>query len=296
MRLSASLSPPRAATKEGKHGRTHSNKRGKSVGEPRVYLSRASPFGSLSQMSARRTFAYLLATLNATHTDYDFTYIMRPFDFHRERSLERIKQTVDGTLMPLRPRTHTMGGGFLAPTSRSRYAVKVPEFWSPIMWDVIDRQMHLDQCEAYSYDPSPDPLAEDEGCIWSMHYFFFNKHSRRVCYLHLRGLSTISHSPVHVPTHLESGAGKLRKASGINAVGDGAGKRAGYWLGSATGALDTSGYDEDDDDEMVDDDEVDEVPGMDLDDIRSGIAQGWAYNDVYDDDEYDGWDGAEMVF
>src|SRR5690606_16736898 len=46
----------------------------------------ASPFGPLNDASAVRTFAYLLDTLNASHPDYDFYGVIRPWDFRRERS------------------------------------------------------------------------------------------------------------------------------------------------------------------------------------------------------------------
>lgn len=66
------------------------------------------------------------------------------------------------------------------------------------MWDTIDKEMDLTQCNIYSYSPddmSDDPYGE-EGLIWSTIYFFFNKHKKRVCYLYLRGISALSHSPV----------------------------------------------------------------------------------------------------
>lgn len=66
------------------------------------------------------------------------------------------------------------------------------------MWDTIDSEMDLTQCNIYSYSPddvSDDPYGE-EGLIWSSIYFFFNKHRKRVCYLYLRGISALSHSPV----------------------------------------------------------------------------------------------------
>lgn len=305
VRLSASLSPPRRRDSDEDKGSRKGNnsKRGASVGVPEIMLSRASPFGPLSQISARRTFAYLIATLNASHPDYDFSHILRPDDFRKQRSLRGIMQNVDTTLINLRPRAQAAiaSGNFLAPpTTRSSFGVTGAEVWSPKMWDLIDKEMGLRSCEKYSYAPEDDPFDDDEGCIWSMHYFFFNKERRRVCYLYLRGLSVISHSPVHVPSFYpvrgHAAKRRMRKASSV-AVGEGAGKRASYWLGtraSVGGGLDMSGYDDDDDDEMVlagpDDDEVDAVPYMDLDDIRSDLAQGFFSCDAEDDGWADeGW-------
>ena len=198
---------------------------------PEVDLSRASPFGPLSQISSRRTFAYLIATLNASHTDYDFSHLLRPSDFKKERSLRSLVHNVDSTLYNLRPRRSSLAASqqYLAPpTSSSPVANGIGnEVWGPRMWGLIDKEMNLRQCERYSYMPQDDPFDGEEGAIWSLHYFFFNKERKRVCYLYLRGLSVLSHSPVHAPMHIH----RTRQArdSGVS-VGEGAGKRASYWL------------------------------------------------------------------
>ena len=61
-------------------------------------LSRSSPFGSFSDISSRRTFAYLIATLNASHPDYDFSHVLRPTDFRREKDLRRAIATFDSIM------------------------------------------------------------------------------------------------------------------------------------------------------------------------------------------------------
>lgn len=215
LRLSASLSPPQADALA-----------------PSLNLSRSSPFGPLSQISSRRTFAYLIATLNASHPDYDFSHILRPSEFRRERSLRSAMQTLDTTLYNLRPRpsahllAHSMpsynylisasGGGnghsgahtSHAHTPLSSFTSLIPAglrtpggslAWGPRMWRLIDAQMALRECAIYAYQPEDDPFAEDDdeggGALWSTHYFFFNKERKRVCYLHLRAVSLLSRSP-----------------------------------------------------------------------------------------------------
>lgn len=158
------------------------------------------------------------------------------------------------------------------------------------MWKLIDKEMGLRHCEKYSYNPEEDPFDGEEGAIWSMHYFFFNKEKRRVCYLYLRGFSVISHSPVHAATELRVKS-VPRKVSSLS-VGEGAGKRASFWLSSdyLQRSIDTVSYGEDDDDEMViegpDDDEV-EVPFMTLDDLRNDLADGRYYPILEEDDQED---------
>lgn len=297
VRLSASLSPP-AGNGDGEsskqNGRT--KKRSKDRQLPTIDLSRASPFGPLSQVSARRLFAYLIATLNASHPDYDFSHILRPSDFKREPSLRRIMHTIDSRLQNLRP--HPKTAYLEAPVLSNSAPVANSygnEIWSPCMWNRIDNEMNLRYCDKFSYVPDVDPFDGDVGSIWSMHYFFFNRTRKRVCYIYLRGLSVISHSPMNAPVSYSKADLEAIKAAKL-AVGDGAGKRASYWF-----ACDSpiehgetyGGADDDDDETMVIDDPGDdeiEVPHIDLDEIRSDLAEGYFNYDAeeygFDPDEY----------
>lgn len=97
------------------------------------------------------------------------------------------------------------------------------------MWKIIDDQMSLRECSIYSYSPEEDPYEGEDGAIWSLNYFFFNKFRKRVCYIYLRGISVLSDSPPE---------GALTPVSGKRNVDDeltiqelGARKRARYWLG-----------------------------------------------------------------
>nr|POF18586.1 repressor of rna polymerase iii transcription maf1 [Quercus suber] len=293
VRLSTSLSPPYMPAPSFEGSPKTQKKRSQTMEPPEIDLSRSSPFGPLSQITARRTFAYLIATLNASHTDYDFSHQLRPSDFHKERSLRSIVQNVDSALQNLRPKhAHS----YLAPPVLSNSAPPIAnsvgnEIWSPRMWTLINKEMDLRQCEKYTYAPDDDPFDGEEGAIWSMHYFFFNKEKKRVCYLYLRGLSVISHSPVHAPVGMRS----IRRENSSISVGEGAGKRASYWLGVEHGddVVDSESYlyDEDDDVEMgmTHDDETEGVPYMDLDDIRGRLVDGYFADSGPDDDDSGGW-------
>ena len=213
-----------------------------------VNLSRASPFGSLSQPSSRRTFAYLIATLNASHPDYDFSHLLRPADFRREKSLKRVLNTLDTTLYNLRPRPSS---SFLLSTGSpwsSSISNSVPppspgkEVWNPRMWRLIDKEMSLKECSIYCYAPEEDPYDGEEGAIWSFNYFFFNKARKRVCYIYLRGLSIIGHSPAQKTPM------KLKRSAEIDWNQDEppSSKRARYWLGDRAAEATSEWADEDD--------------------------------------------------
>ncbi|KAI9813473.1 MAG: hypothetical protein M1827_004149 [Pycnora praestabilis] len=246
LRVSASLSPPLAASAASA-----------------LNLSRSSPFGPLSQISSRRTFAYLIATLNASHPDYDFSHILRPTDFRRERSLKSVMNTLDTTLYNLRPRPMNALLGVPSHWSSSTAPAGPPavgggQAWGPRMWRLIDKEMSLKECSIYCYSPEEDPYDGEEGAIWSINYFFFNKARKRVCYLYLRGLSMMSHSPAQrTPISSKRNA----EGSSNRDTSMGASKRARYWLGDRADGDVKGGWGEDDDDDGLiggwDDDEVD---------------------------------------
>ena len=234
LRFSASLSPHQARAAASS-----------------LNLARSSPFGSLSQLSSRRTFAYLIATLNASHPDYDFSHLLRPSDFRREKSLKSVMNTLDTTLYNLRPRPiSTLASGSQQWYSETNMTVpSTPggsQSWNPQMWRIIDAEMELKDCSIYRYSPDEDPYEADEGAIWSFDYFFFNKTKKRVCYIYLRGLSIMSHGPV-------DGTPITDKRSSDNEWNkeeeSGASKRASYWLGDRAESVKESFAD--DDDELI---------------------------------------------
>lgn len=269
VRLSASLSPPQLPV----DGKAKSG--AQALPMPEVDLSRDSPFGPLSQISARRTFAYLIATLNASHPDYDFSNTLRPTDFKRT-SGTAIRKAVDNMMFHLRPRR--MANVVVHPSKGtiSSSAPGIPSaeiMWSEHMWDLIDKEIDMRQCEKYIWEPEDDPF-EDESAIWNHHFLFFNKDKKRVCYIHYGAFSVISHSPLYsaiMPIH------SMSMPKGDKGADGSAGKRAKYWLG----------YDLSDND--IDNswrDNRDAYEGEytdDLDDIREHLGDGfYAYDDEDD--------------
>ncbi|KAI5280160.1 RNA polymerase III-inhibiting protein maf1 [Ascosphaera acerosa] len=96
-------------------------------------------------------------------------------------------------------------------------AVSATPSWGPRMWKLIDEQMTLSECAIYRYSPEEDPYegdeGEEDGAIWSLRYFFFNKQRKRVCYIHLKGISVLSGS-------YHEHAGRMAVAQGLPVGGD----------------------------------------------------------------------------
>lgn len=182
-------------------------------------IARETPFGSFNEPANRHTFAYLIATLNATHIDYDFANTLNPDEFRRE-TRKSFMHRVDTTMYYLRPQVYSAGlpAGAMTPLGSP--------IWSPRSWQLVDSEMDMANCEYYAWEPSDDPFADD-GAIWSHHCFLYNKERKRVCYFYLRGISSLSNSPV-VPTSLITRFKQSQHETSSNA---GSRKRAEYWLG-----------------------------------------------------------------
>ncbi|KAF3405408.1 AP-1 complex subunit sigma-1 [Talaromyces pinophilus] len=223
LKLSASLSPPKASAPNNV--------------ALSLNLSRSSPFGPLTEHSSRRTFAYLIATLNASHSDYDYSHVLRPTDFRRERSLKKVMNTLDMTLHNLRP--HLRDDGTPSPPSDSfsgSYSSSAGTAWGPRMWKIIDEEMSLNDCAIFSYSPEDDMNDDDDGAIWSHNYFFFNKQRKRVCYVYLRGIPIMSHDDDEIMAMWEEDGvatpiGKRVPDDAYFTPDVTAKKRQRYWLG-----------------------------------------------------------------
>jgi len=255
LRLSASLSPPQDSN-----------------GLSTMNLSRSSPFGPLSQVSSRRTFAYLIATLNASHPDYDFSHNLRPADFRKERILKSVINSIDSTLYNLRPSAGmTLQVPFQTSYSTTSSAPIASQVWGPHMWSLIDKEMTLKECTVYAWAPPDEPFDGEESSIWSLNYFFFNKERKRVAYIYVRGVPVITPSP-----RMRQGISK-RCASGLES---GANKRARYWLGEQAANITNDG-----DSEYFEDDGINGWDDADPSDLDAFDEDGFCDN--YDDEADD---------
>lgn len=261
LKIGASLSPPQRSSMAAS-----------------LNLSRSSPFGSLDEVSNRRTFAYLIATLNASHPDYDFSHVLRPSDFKRERNLRRVMTRIDSTLRSVRPASmlpdvagspagyggsNGLGGGHhygsYGTQDKTAFAFankSMAPAWGPEMWTMMDKEMTLKDCTIFSYQPADNPFDEEEGAIWALHYFFFNKTLKRVCYLYVRGTPVMSsHSPRvhHTLAKLSRGKSSMGMLGEDDVLGaeSGATKRARYWLGDKFAEQVTASDDDMEDDGLI---------------------------------------------
>ncbi|CAB4253158.1 similar to Saccharomyces cerevisiae YDR005C MAF1 Negative regulator of RNA polymerase III [Maudiozyma barnettii] len=117
------------------------------------------PFGPIREPASRRTFAYLIAILNASYPDHDFSSL-EPTDFIRS-SLKT----------------------FISKFENSLYSLgKKPESW---IWESISSHMTLSDCVVYQFNPTKSFLEDEPGYLWSLIGFLFNKKRKRVAFLYL---------------------------------------------------------------------------------------------------------------
>jgi len=137
-----------------------------------------SPFGPLSASASRKTFFYLIATLNAAYVDYDFSNAS-PEQFRKEFNRHMLMNSINTTL-----------------------AGVVENYNSELrdrLWSTFEMEIDLQKADIYSYIPDleSDPFTED-GVIWSFNYFFYNRTLKRIIFFTCRAISRASSSGHHL--------------------------------------------------------------------------------------------------
>lgn len=108
-----------------------------------------------------------------------------------------LMSTIDSTLSNVRPNSlvDSTLGSLTGTSAGSTASSSTSPPWGPQMWALINKEMHLQDCTAFSYQPAENPFDEEDGAIWAMHYFFFSKSRKRVAYLYVRGVPELGQSP-----------------------------------------------------------------------------------------------------
>lgn len=159
------LSPPVSNTERFKlkNAQGNTNEGGavkrRAYSTPNSVSAVKSPFGSLAEVGNVKQYAYLIAVLNASDPDRDFS-ALQPSSFSR---------------------IHT---DILGPLNQSITALglKTP----PNLWQVLDVEITPSECKAYSLELPQQFLEDDDtGISWSKMFFYFNKRRKRVLFVYL---------------------------------------------------------------------------------------------------------------
>ncbi|GEQ67939.1 hypothetical protein JCM33374_g1605 [Metschnikowia sp. JCM 33374] len=180
-----------------------------------------SPFGPLKNASTRKTFAYLIAILNTTYPDHDFSNLQPSTEnFYRIESSESLRHRFNSImislgkkedllswvwdtinaymdLIPSRSPTLAAQGGT---NSRKNSFNGTGQAGSP---------GHLDPgifsndstCKIYEFQPSDQSILEDlhhpYQTLWSNYWFIYNKKKKRVCFLYLTAINRGHYSQIN---------------------------------------------------------------------------------------------------
>ena len=148
---------------------------------------------TLCDTISRKLHFYLISTLNAAFSDYDFSDA-KSSEFNKEPSLAvsisyilSFDPFLDIIIFFLQFVTSNIDS-LLSMTATERYT-KVHDS----LWLTLNEEIDLPDCEIYSYNPdlASDPFGED-GCLWSFNYFFYNRKKKRVVLFTCRALSPFS--------------------------------------------------------------------------------------------------------
>ena len=60
------------------------------------------------------------------------------------------------------------------------------------LWSTVDEEIVLRDCNVYSYNPDldSDPYG-DEGCMWSLNFFFYNVKMKRILFFTCKAQSSL---------------------------------------------------------------------------------------------------------
>lgn len=120
---------------------------------------------------SRKTLFYLISTLNQSYgTDYDFSSV-KSDEFSHEPSCTWVKNFIDSSL------TAALSNKF-TPQMRNQ------------LWSAVEKEINLTECDIFSFNPDKDPNDEDELCMWSFTFFFFNKRLKRIVMFLVRSVCT----------------------------------------------------------------------------------------------------------
>lgn len=189
-----------------------------------------SPFGPLKSASTRKTFAYLIAILNATYPDHDFSNLQPSTDnFHkldtseslihkfnsimislgkREDILSWIWDTINVYMELIPPRSPSLTA---QPGTDSRKYSFTSTAGSP---KILENHFDEQCCKIYEFQPTDQSILEDldhpHQTMWSNYWFIHNKKKKRVCFLFLKAIKK-----EHTRRHKEDGETDDNEAQGL---------------------------------------------------------------------------------
>lgn len=188
-----------------------------------------SPFGPLKNVTTRKTFAYLIAILNTSFPDHDFSNLQPTTEnFHRihnpedlihkfnnimislgkkEDLLNWIWDTVNVymDIIPSRSSPHFPAQSGAPPSRKNSFnntssSQRVSSITSNGNSSPPHNILH-ENCQIYQFQPSDESILEDLNypyqTMWSYYWFIYNKKKKRVSFIYLTAINKIHFSMIN---------------------------------------------------------------------------------------------------
>lgn len=207
--------------------RRGSSNSGTSINNGETSFEDESPFGPLKEVTTRKTFAYLIAILNTTYPDHDFTNLQPSTEnFHRIRNTEDLIHKFNNLMTSLgkkesllnwiwdtinvymdvipsktsSPHLVAQEPGNNGHSSRKSSFNNGDSNFKPRNGLVDNSSYMWDQCKIYQFQPSDESILEDLNypyqTMWSNYWFIYNKKKKRVAFLYLTAINKIHYSMI----------------------------------------------------------------------------------------------------
>lgn len=174
-----------------------------------VIFNGESPFGSLKEASTRKVFAYLIAILNTTYPDHDFSNLQPSTEnFRKVKSVDDLRHRFNNVMMSLGKREDILSWIWdtinvymeILPTRQSFSGDHTSHLRQRLPSNagqsfVADNQPDEQGCKVYEFQPSDQSILEDlhypYQMMWSNYWFIYNKKKKRVCFLYLTAINKV---------------------------------------------------------------------------------------------------------
>jgi len=125
-----------------------------------------SPIGDLADHQTRKKLVHLIATLNASYPDYDFSNA-KAESFTWRTGAEYMHMVKNSIMTTLAEADTSLGS-----------SVNLCEQ----LWQQIESEISPAECDIFSYIPDTDSDPLSDGKIWSFNYFFYNHRMKKVLF------------------------------------------------------------------------------------------------------------------
>lgn len=182
-----------------------------------------SPFGPLKNAHTRKTFAYLIAILNSTYPDHDFSDLQPTTEnFHKinsgedlihkfnnlmislgkkEELLNWIWDTINVYMEFLSPRNSISGASNNHSGNENTRSNSLSH--SASRGFLINNESHAynyENCQIFEFQPSDQDILEDLSYpfqpMWSYYWFIYNRKKKRVAFIYLKAINKIHYTKV----------------------------------------------------------------------------------------------------